>query len=131
MCVKFLTNSMSDYYFSPTISQGILCKCQRFSTIFKNVLKGYLNHAKSEMHYISLDEKTLFRGTQDAAVRRMSKYIGCISFNCERKRGPKLPFIPTRCYAPLRVADLDWIFGLGYSLGGYILEKNHETNVEP
>ena len=28
----------------------------------------------------------------------------------------------TRSYA----ADLDWIIGPGYSLGGYILEKNHE-----
>ena len=26
----------------------------------------------------------------------------------------------------LRAADLDWIIGPGYSLGGYILEKNHE-----
>ena len=26
----------------------------------------------------------------------------------------------------LRAADLDWIVGPGYSLGGYILQKNHE-----
>ena len=32
----------------------------------------------------------------------------------------------TRSYAALRAADLDWIIGPGYSLGGYILEKNHE-----
>ena len=32
----------------------------------------------------------------------------------------------TRSYAALRVADLDWIIGPGYSFGGYILEKNHE-----
>ena len=31
----------------------------------------------------------------------------------------------TRSYAALRAADLDWIVGPGYSLGGYILEKNH------
>ena len=35
-------------------------------------------------------------------------------------------FISTRSYAALRAADLDWIVGPGYSLGGYILEKNHE-----
>ena len=33
----------------------------------------------------------------------------------------------TRSYAALRAADLDWIVGPGYSLGGYILEKNHEN----
>ena len=32
----------------------------------------------------------------------------------------------TRSYAALRAADLEWIVGPGYSLGGYILEKNHE-----
>ena len=32
----------------------------------------------------------------------------------------------TRSYAALRAADLSWIVGPGYSLGGYILEKNHE-----
>ena len=37
-----------------------------------------------------------------------------------------MPFINTRSYAALRAADLDWIIGLGYRLGGYILEKNHE-----
>ena len=31
----------------------------------------------------------------------------------------------TRSYAALLAADLDWIVGPGYSLGGYILEKNH------
>ena len=31
----------------------------------------------------------------------------------------------TRSYAALRAADLDWIIGPGYSLSGYILEKNH------
>ena len=35
-------------------------------------------------------------------------------------------FRKTRSYAALRAADLDWIIGPGYSLGGYILEKNHE-----
>ena len=34
--------------------------------------------------------------------------------------------IVTRSYAALRAADLEWIVGPGYSLGGYILEKNHE-----
>ena len=29
-------------------------------------------------------------------------------------------FIITRSYAALRAADLDWIVGLDYSLGGYI-----------
>ena len=33
----------------------------------------------------------------------------------------------TRSYAALRAADLDWIVGPGYSLGGYILEKNYEN----
>ena len=32
----------------------------------------------------------------------------------------------TRSYAALRAADLDWIIGPGYSLSGYILDKNHE-----
>merc|ERR1711978_131248 len=32
----------------------------------------------------------------------------------------------TRSYAALRAADLNWIVGPGYSLGRYILEKNHE-----
>ena len=32
----------------------------------------------------------------------------------------------TRSYAALQAADLEWIVGPGYSLGGYILEKNHE-----
>ena len=36
-------------------------------------------------------------------------------------------FVNTRSYAALRAADLDWIVGPGYSLGGYILEKNHEN----
>ena len=36
-------------------------------------------------------------------------------------------FILTRSYAALRAADLDWIVGPGYSLGGYIFEKNHEN----
>ena len=29
----------------------------------------------------------------------------------------------TRSYAALQAADLDWIVGPGYSLGGYIFEK--------
>ena len=33
---------------------------------------------------------------------------------------------PTRSYAALQAADLDWIVGPGYSSGGYILEKNNE-----
>ena len=37
-----------------------------------------------------------------------------------------LNFVFTRSCAALRAADLDWIIGPGYSLGGYILEKNHE-----
>ena len=37
-----------------------------------------------------------------------------------------VPFSETRSYAALRAADLDWIIGPGYSLGRYILEKNHE-----
>ena len=37
-----------------------------------------------------------------------------------------VPFSETRSYAALRAADLDWIIGPGYSLGGYILEKNQE-----
>ena len=36
-------------------------------------------------------------------------------------------FEQTRSYAALRAADLDWTVGPGYSLGGYILEKNHEN----
>ena len=36
-------------------------------------------------------------------------------------------FVRTRSYAALRAADLDWIIGPGYNLGGYILEKNHEN----
>ena len=42
------------------------------------------------------------------------------------------PFVKhTRSYAALPAADLDWIAGPGYSLGRYILEKNHEkTNLE-
>ena len=37
----------------------------------------------------------------------------------------KWSFFKTRSYAALRAADLDWIVGPGYSLGGYILKKNH------
>ena len=33
----------------------------------------------------------------------------------------------TRSYAALQAADLDWIVGPGYSLGGCIFEKNHEN----
>ena len=36
-----------------------------------------------------------------------------------------ITIITTRSYAALRAADLGWIVGPGYSLGGYILEKNH------
>ena len=36
-------------------------------------------------------------------------------------------FLNTRSYAALWAADLDWIVWPGYSLGGYILEKNHEN----
>ena len=32
----------------------------------------------------------------------------------------------TRSYAAPRAADLEWMVGPGYSLGGYILEKTHE-----
>ena len=32
----------------------------------------------------------------------------------------------TRSHAALWAADLGWIIEPGYSLGGYILEKNHE-----
>ena len=32
----------------------------------------------------------------------------------------------TRSYAALRAADLEWIVGPGYSLGGYTMEKHHE-----
>ena len=35
-------------------------------------------------------------------------------------------FNQTRSYAALRAADLEWIVGPGYSLGGYILEKKYE-----
>ena len=35
-------------------------------------------------------------------------------------------FFKTRSYAALRAADLEWIVGQGYSLGGYTLEKHHE-----
>ena len=35
--------------------------------------------------------------------------------------------IVTRSYAALQAADLDWIVGPGYDLGGYILGKNHEN----
>ena len=37
-----------------------------------------------------------------------------------------LDILYTRSYAALRAADLEWIVGPGYILGGYILEKNHE-----
>ena len=37
-----------------------------------------------------------------------------------------ITFLKTRSCAALRAANLDWIIGPGYSLGGYILEKNHE-----
>ena len=37
-----------------------------------------------------------------------------------------IPFKVTRSCAALWAADLDWIIGPGYSLDGYILEKNHE-----
>ena len=30
--------------------------------------------------------------TENAEAKRISTNIGCISFNCECKRGPKLPF---------------------------------------
>ena len=33
----------------------------------------------------------------------------------------------TRSYAALRAADLDWIVGPGYSLGGTIWKKKHEN----
>ena len=36
-------------------------------------------------------------------------------------------FMNTRSYAALWAADLVWIVGPGYSLGGYIFEKNHEN----
>ena len=39
--------------------------------------------------------------------------------------------IITRSYAALRAADLDWIVGPGYSLGGYIMGKTMKTNLEP
>ena len=43
------------------------------------------------------------------------------------KQAKKLSFFRnTRSYGALRAADLDWIIGPGYSLGGYILEKKHE-----
>ena len=35
--------------------------------------------------------------------------------------------IVTRSYAAFRAADLEWMVGPGYSLGWYILEKNHEN----
>ena len=35
-------------------------------------------------------------------------------------------YLYTRSYAALLAADLEWIVGPGYSLGGYILEKKHE-----
>ena len=82
------------YYLSPTINQVILCECQRFSTIFK----GCLNHAISELQYLSLDEKTFFRGTEDAEVKRMSTNIGCILVKCENKRDPNRPFISIQAY---------------------------------
>ena len=34
--------------------------------------------------------------------------------------------VNTRSYAALQAADLEWIVGPGYSLGGYTLEKHHE-----
>ena len=40
--------------------------------------------------------------------------------------GARVSICLTRSYAALRAADLEWIVGQGYSLGGYILEKNHE-----
>ena len=44
---------------------------------------------------------------------------------CDHKVSHVL-FVTTRSYAALRAADLDWIIGPGYSLGGYILGENHE-----
>ena len=40
-------------------------------------------------------------------------------------------FLNTRSYAALWAADLDWIVAPGYSLVGYILEKNHEKPWKP
>ena len=45
---------------------------------------------------------------------------------CNKNRMKITFFDDTRSCAALRAADLDWIIGPGYSLGGYILEKNHE-----
>ena len=38
-------------------------------------------------------------------------------------------FLITMSIAALRAADLDWIVGPVYSLGGYILEKKHEKPI--
>ena len=38
-------------------------------------------------------------------------------------------FIFTKSYAALRMADLEWIVGLGYISGRYILEKYHEKPI--
>ena len=51
---------------------------------------------------------------------RLSTLIVMLTFTCQ-----VWAFKYTRSYAALRAADLDWIVGQGYSLGGYILEKKH------
>ena len=44
----------------------------------------------------------------------------------EQEKSHRGQLLYTRSYAALRAADLDWIVGPGYSLGRYILGKNHE-----
>ena len=52
--------------------------------------------------------------------------INLIFFNICAFNFCVLNIFNTRSYAALRAADLKWIVGPGYSLGGYILEKNHQ-----
>ena len=60
-----------------------------------------------------------------ATVSRLARWI-CCQLSAPSQR-PAFSFLDTRSYAALRAADLDWIVGPGYSLGGDIFEKNHEN----
>ena len=61
-----------------------------------------------------------------APVSRLRLPRAVVGFVGENNLKDSQRFYFTRSYAALWAADLDWIVGPGYSLGGYILEKNHE-----
>ena len=73
-------------------------------------LGGHKNVPKSETHD-TLEIRNVAAGSFHQEMLA-SNYLICF-------------FVSTRSYAALRAADLDWIVGPGYSLGGYILKKNH------